>query len=461
MNIMNIKKLLVMLAALTLLLALPACKKEPSKTDPSTDPSADSSKDPSGDASVDPSSDASVDPSTDPSEGPSTIAVTGISLSNDAIDIGGEIWKLTVNFEPKNATNKTIVWSSSDKAVATVADGGVDTDFAYGIVTGVAEGTAIITAKSEDGGFTATCEVTVSKILVESISLPYSSLNLNVGDKWAVEPTFTPANATNKSLMLASFNKDVATIETVEGEEEVYYVNAVGAGSTVISVYALGGSGVVKVEFDLTVVDPNAIPEGAVDLGLSVYWASSNICESGLCAKPEDYGDYYAWGETETKSDNSWSTYKWGRGPYTLFKYSTSESYSCCDDILYLEEDDDVAIVKLGGKWRMPTSEEYEELQENCTWTWTKRGGHNGYMVTSNKNGNSIFLPAAGTWMDSDLGDVGSSGYYWSNTLYQGDPGYAIHVLFDSDVVIVGADKYKKIYRCYGLSVRPVYAYSD
>ena len=411
-----------MLASLALLCSLGACKKDSEKTDPS--------------------------------EKPSTIALTGISLNVKEISLApGEDLSLTVTFTPENASNKKILWSSSTPSVATVADGKV---------TAVAEGTATITAKSEDGGFTATCEVTVSKILVESISLPYSSLNLNVGDKWPVEPTFTPANATDKSLSLVSFNKDVATIETVEGEEEVYCINAVGAGSTVVAVYALGGSGVVKVEFDLTVIDPASIPDGAVDLGLSVYWASSNLCESGLCAFPADYGDYYAWGETETKTVYDWSNYKWCNGTNeTLTKYNNDDNLGTVDNNSVLDLEDDVAHVKLGDKWRMPTAEEVEELvatkgSANYQWEWKDIGGHNGWEVTCLSKGTSIFLPAAGfAFSETDVRYANEQGYYWSSTVHTQPQSDARHLFFDDRVFVTSASRET------GSTVRPVYAYAD
>lgn len=154
-----------------------------------------------------------------------------------------------------------------------------------------------------------------------------------------------------------------------------------------------------------------------VDLGLSVKWATFNVGAS----KPEEYGNYYAWGETETKSTYNWSTYKWCNGSSTtLTKYNNSSSYGTVDNKTTLDASDDVAHVKWGGNWRMPTKAEYDELlnSNNCTWTWTMQNGVIGYRVTSKKTGytnKSIFLPAAG-WYNS-------SGYntekcvYWSKSL--------------------------------------------
>jgi hypothetical protein len=182
-----------------------------------------------------------------------------------------------------------------------------------------------------------------------------------------------------------------------------------------------------------------------------LYWAESNLCESGLCTNPEDYGDYYAWGETEPKSDYSWSTYQFGSsssGPFS--KYNTKSSSGAVDDKKVLDSEDDVAHVKLGGKWRMPTDAEWTALREQCTWKWTTQNGKTGRLVTA-PNGNSIFLPAAGYQGDARLYDAGSYGAYWSSTLSTDDPYGAYKVGFFPDYV--GRYDY---YRCYGNSVRPV-----
>ena len=164
-----------------------------------------------------------------------------------------------------------------------------------------------------------------------------------------------------------------------------------------------------------------------VDLGLSVKWATCNIGAS----KPEDYGDYFAWGEDETKSEYT------EENSATYFK----------DNYTFL----DAAKAKWGGTWRMPTAEEFEELLDNCTWTWTTQGGHDGYKVTSKKNGNSIFLPAAGYRYGSSLYYAGACGDYWSSTPYasRSDLAYSLYFNFSY--------RYVNYYnRYYGRSVRPV-----
>lgn len=198
-------------------------------------------------------------------------------------------------------------------------------------------------------------------------------------------------------------------------------------------------------------------PEGVemVDLGLpsGIKWANMNVGAT----KPEEYGDYFAWGETEPKDVYDWSTYKWCNGSYdTQTKYCTSSSYGTVDNKTTLEPEDDAAHVNWGGNWRMPTKAEQDELRntDNCTWEWKTNyngTGVNGYLVTSKKNGNSIFLPASGYRCGSSVNFVGSYGYYWSSSLDEGDSNYAHYLYFNSDYVGWHVSS-----RYDGLSVRPV-----
>ena len=187
-----------------------------------------------------------------------------------------------------------------------------------------------------------------------------------------------------------------------------------------------------------------------VDLGLSVKWATCNVGAT----KPEEYGDYFAWGETEPKTIYTWSTYKWCNGSEdALTKYCTSSDYGTVDNKTVLELADDAARANWGGAWRMPTDDEWTELRENCTWAWKNayKGTTAGCLVTSNINGNSIFLPATGVRDNDDLYDEGSYGDYRSSSLYTDNPNDAWSVVFHSDYVdMYDCDRY------YGHSVRPV-----
>lgn len=145
----------------------------------------------------------------------------------------------------------------------------------------------------------------------------------------------------------------------------------------------------------------------AVDMGLGVKWADRNIG----ALSPEDYGGYYAWGETETKDTYRWSTYKYGTGSNDISKYNETDS------LVTLSDSDDAANIATGGAYRTPTAEEIQQLIDNCTWEWTTENGVDGYKVTA-QNGNSIFLPAAGRYFGKSTSYAGKNGYYWSASLY-------------------------------------------
>ena len=198
-----------------------------------------------------------------------------------------------------------------------------------------------------------------------------------------------------------------------------------------------------------------SLPESAekaykyVDLGLpsGTLWADRNVGADS----PEDYGDYFAWGETEPKSTYNWSTYKWCQGSNdTMTKYCTKSNYGTVDNKTVLDLEDDAAYVNMGKDWRMPSETQMSELKSKCTWTWTTQNGTNGYKVTG-PNGNSIFLPAAGYCDDGSLRDAGSNGVYWSASLSESYPGLAWYLLFDSSIHYTYDD-----YRDVGLTVRAV-----
>lgn len=174
-----------------------------------------------------------------------------------------------------------------------------------------------------------------------------------------------------------------------------------------------------------------------VDLGLpsGTKWATCNVGATS----PEEYGDYYTWGETTTKCYYYlWETYKYG-DLYDLTKYNTDSGCGTVDNKTTLEAADDAATQNWGGNWRMPTIDEWIELIENCDWPWTdnyKGTGVAGRIVASRTNGNSIFLPAASGCCNTDLYSVrGVIGVYWSSSL-SADASYGAQAaVFDSDTV--------------------------
>lgn len=228
-----------------------------------------------------------------------------------------------------------------------------------------------------------------------------------------------------------------------------------------------------------------------VDLGLESgsLWATCNLG----AAKPWEYGDYYAWGETETKDVFRWETYKYCKGSAETFKSSAETLTKYCYDAKYgnngftdtlttLEAADDAATAVLGAGWAMPTNAEWEELGSQCYWVWTENYNNQnvkGYIVYKAKSADDkgtkvysdgtpsasysltdahIFLPAAGTRYDTNLDYAGSYGDYWSASLGEGSPDfpdfpdYARHCVFYGGDVVPSSN----CSRCVGVSVRPV-----
>ena len=164
--------------------------------------------------------------------------------------------------------------------------------------------------------------------------------------------------------------------------------------------------------------EPETTQHEWVDLGLpsGTLWATCNVGAN----VPEEYGDYFAWGETAPKDYYDWSTYKWCNGSdKTMTKYCTNSSYGYngfVDNKTELDPEDDAASVNWGPSWRMPTNEQHRELYNKCSWLMIALNGVSGYLCTG-PNGNTLFLPAAGYREDATLSQVGSRCDFWSRTL--------------------------------------------
>ena len=226
--------------------------------------------------------------------------------------------------------------------------------------------------------------------------------------------------------------------------------------------------------------EPAAAPEpepDCVDLGLGVKWATCNLGAS----KPEEFGDYFAWGETEPyyesgTSDNpvwkqgkdagyDWPSYRWCDGAWNMLnKYNTSvNSGKVVDYITVLEPADDAASVILGDGWRIPSEEEFNDLLDpaNCSWTWTTENGVAGFRVASLKPGYtdaSIFLPAAGSLFEKEDKDgAGEQGLYWTRTLAPDSPRAWARSFFNGSQNEKPDSNWYDVERCSGLSIRPVF----
>ena len=183
-----------------------------------------------------------------------------------------------------------------------------------------------------------------------------------------------------------------------------------------------------------------------VDLGLSVKWASSNLAATDT----NPLGSYYGWGELEIKNSYYWDSYKYAAQNANGAYYITD--YCDADGRYLLDSGDDSAKQILGGSWRMPTSAEWQELIKNCVWKIVTEKGISGYRVSSNKTGNSIFLPYAGAFSKTKLEQKGTKGLYWcSDKPYPNADAYASVLVIEGESISV-----TKLYRYFGLQIRPV-----
>ena len=231
------------------------------------------------------------------------------------------------------------------------------------------------------------------------------------GDKIYVDGNYVGTSPITSNLTYGSHN-----IKAERNGKEV---------SKTISVSQSGGDDNVKLSF----CEING--HEYVDLGLSVKWATCNVG----ARKPEDYGNYYAWGETSTKSS-----------------YTSDNSKTYCKQMNDIKGNSqyDAARSNWGGTWRLPTKAELEELKNKCTWLRTAQNGVKGYKVTG-PNGNSIFLPAAGERYGSSLSLAGDHGRYWSSTPHESSSYSAYYLFFGSGSPFVSSGD-----RNVGRSVRPV-----
>lgn len=188
-----------------------------------------------------------------------------------------------------------------------------------------------------------------------------------------------------------------------------------------------------------TVVGTNDVVHDYVDLGLprGTLWATCNVGADS----PEEIGGYFAWGEIVPKEFYGWKNYRYGNcvdNRFEMTKYCTDSCWGLfgfVDSLIVLEPIDDAAMANWGNDWRMPTKEEWEELYLKTTWVWTTRNGVNGRLLTS-WNGNSMFLPATGFYLDSEVICPGL-GIYWSSTLHSHFPerGWSYHFDWESSHV--------------------------
>ena len=368
--------------------------------------------------------------------------VDAITLNKMQLNLGFyETEQLIATLSPEGSTAE-IVWSSSDESVVLVSNG--NTPAADGsimpagtVIAKNKEGGAVITARA--GYVAAYCNVTVSSgniVPVQSISLNKTELSLQVGESFQLIATLTPSDATTQQVSWSMTARSYELSMDVDGLNCV--IGALADCEATITVRSAYDPSNIYATCKVTVTGGGSgSTEEAVDLGLpsGLKWRSMNVGAS----KPEDYGDYFAWGETSPKSSYTNSNYKYG----------SSDIYG--DGIgkkgTTLIAEDDAATVNVGSDWRTPKFDEWKELKEKCTWTWTTRNGVKGMQVTG-PSGKSIFLPAGGCY-GSSVTYRGTQGHYWSAS-YGSD-------IWAEDVEFMSTDvNYGLVNRCIGRSIRPV-----
>lgn len=412
-----------------------------------------------------------------------TVPVTGVSVSPASLSMEiGESKALSVTVSPSDATDKTYTVTSDNTSVAEVSNGNV-------IAKGA--GTANITVTTTDGSFQATCKVTVNKpqmtISADPSSLAFGDVNV---DECSTK-TFSISNTGKAEVKVSG----ISVPEAYSVDVTSPFTIAVGQSKTVTVTFTptdgkdYNGSITITSDADNqpTVavsgkgikLSPSGSPE-AVDLGLpsGLLWASCNLGAS----KPEEDGNYYAWGETKaygeedkTNANNYQYNSSKGNPSYVRSLYVVNaykwynvenKTYTkyASDDDLSLESSDDAAHVILGGKWRIPTKEEWQELIDNCKWTWVYTAG-NGLKIESKTNGNSIYLPFSGriyVFNGETQPIYHSLGFYWSSTGSKEEISMTDHIQYGyySCPYCVGVNQSEFVvrlsYRFEGSTIRPV-----
>lgn len=390
----------------------------------------------------------------------SNVAVTSVSLNKTTLTLTkGGSETLTAMVLPSNATDKTVTWTTSNSAVASVD--------ASGKVTAVAGGSATITAAA--GSKTATCEVTVTvpvrRLLIgwdnnnDNLVVDYDSngnpiLRINSGKPLDLTLSASPSNHTETITWSMSNASSVALSNMSKTGCRV--LGTVSGGAVTVYATASGGE---SASIDIVIYKTGKpIP---VDLGLpsGTKWGSMNIEGASL---PESPGYYYAWGAISTSSSYNFENYRYCEGSGTsLTKYCNNSEYGYegfTDNLSTLELEDDLAYKKLGGTWRIPTREQWQELlnASNLTWIWGQRGSGStaryGWSVSSSTTGGRIFLPVAGYYKDSSRSsDLNIQGYYWSSTLVNDAPDKAYYMFFSKTTKSITRND-----RALGMSIRPV-----
>lgn len=387
------------------------------------------------------------------------VAYYPFSASNEVAKNGSD-YDLTVSL-PSTQNYAENSFGNGAFPMAAVTDGSGDMNLTFKNVLGglklQLKGTATISRITVTGNnneiLYGDATVTVSKNTVPSIVLSNASakvitLDCGAGVALDAETATSFVIALPPMTMTGGFTIDIYDI--FNGHQQVSSTKSQTiVRSNLLVMPAINYVGVIPPPF------------GYVDLGLpsGIMWANMNLGASS----PEEYGNYYAWGEIEIKNHYLWSNYVFGDWRECLTKYNITAEFGNIDNLTVLESVDDVAHVTLGTKWRIPTLDEGKELLSNCTWEITTYNNVPGYVATSKINGNSIFFPFAGYFEDVLIqSEVGRTGRYWLSSLCTGSRHSSYNCTCAFRLSLRSADlgssrDWDWYDRNAGLSIRPVY----
>lgn len=389
-----------------------------------------------------------------------TSAVLNTSVRTEGVDMADEVY-VGIAW----ATSKSSICSNGDFASRKIPVQDIENDVFTVFLKDLSEGVTYYYASfTEVGGvlmFSSVKEFTtnelvnlVSEVEVSDITRTSAVVQASVRaeDVDAIDDiSVGVAWATSESAICpkGKFANYKISVQDIENEEFSVFLADLLEGTTYYyaSFTEMGG---VQIFSSVKSFSTKAFVDkagDAIDLGLSVKWSSWNVGAES----PEEFGGYYAWGETEEKAHYDWSTYKWCNGSYdSMTKYCFDSCFGTVDNKNNLSPEDDVAHVKWGERWRMPTIDEIDELCNKCTWVWTSLNGVNGYLITG-PNGNGIFLPAAGHRDGKNVNGCGSYGSYWSATVVENCSYIACFLYFRG-----GEYDWNDNNRYYGRTIRPV-----
>ena len=348
--------------------------------------------------------------------------VTGITIDQTSLTLGeGGTATLTATVVPADAGDPSVIWTSSDPSVVTVTSGNGQCELyleSFG-----SEKLKVIAVVREMTGL----GLKEAKDLVDSAPVSLG--------------TYDAETAATYKAELEEAGATVTLIGGGAGGE----VTAVGIGLATITATTVDGG--YTATCTVTVFNSVVAGHECVDMGNGQLWATTNVGANS----PEEYGDFFAWGETVAKTTYDWTNYAWGSSATSLTKYVTESSYGTVDGKMMLEAGDDAATANWGEGWRTPTEDEWNWLRSNCDWQWTNDyngTGVAGYVVTSLSTSNSIFFPAAG----NSAGGAGEYGYSWSSSLHY-DNSFAVGMwLYPSTLILGTGGEYRSV----GMTIRPV-----